>query len=207
MKYKEGDEARFWIHGETTDKLILFATNGRFYTIQCDKISRGRGYGEPLRLFVDLPNDEEILSIFINVPNSKILVVSEDGRGFVVLEENVVAQTKNGKQILNLKKEIKAAVCTPAEGDHIALIGSNRKLIIFPISEIPELPRGRGVTLQRYREGKVSDAICFFKNEGLHWHSGNRVHNQTEILDWLGKRGNAGRIAPRGFPRNNRFTL
>ena len=205
-KYKEGDAARFWVQAETTDKLLVFGTNGRFYTIGCDKLPGGRGFGDPLRLMIDLGNDEDIVALFVHDPARKLLVTSSDGRGFIVSEEAVVAQTRNGKQVLNVSKGIKARVCTPVFGDTIAVIGENRKMVIFPIGEIPEMTRGRGITLQRYKDGGLSDAICFEKKEGLSWRAGDKFRTETDLVTWVNKRGNAGRLAPRGFPRSNKFT-
>ncbi len=206
-KYKEGDSPHFWIYAKSNDKLILFASNGRFYNILCSRIPSGRGFGEPLRLFVDLPNDMNLISLFVYSSKRKILLASSDGRGLIIPEIQTLAQTRTGKQILNLKNGHSARVCTPVEGDHTAIIGENRKLLIIKQDQIPEMLKGRGVTLQRYKEGSLSDAICFDYSKGLSWHSGSRVFTHTDLELWLGKRGGAGRIAPKGFARNNRFTL
>ncbi len=205
-KYKEGDSARFWVHAETTDKLLVFGTNGRFYTIGCDKLPRGRGFGDPVRLMVDLGNEQDIVALFVHSPERKIFVASSDGRGFVVPEEAVVAQTRGGKQVLNVSGKTRAVVCTPAMGDSVAVIGDNRKMVIFPLADVPEMTRGRGITLQRYKDGGLSDAICFEKAEGLTWRTGDKFRSETDLVTWVNKRGNAGRLAPRGFPRSNKFT-
>ncbi|MEK9944741.1 MAG: DNA topoisomerase IV subunit A [Alphaproteobacteria bacterium] len=205
-KYKDGDKARFWIHAETTDKLLVFGSNGRFYTLACDKLPGGRGFGDPVRLMVGLGNDEDIVALFVHAADRRILVASSDGRGFIVPEEAVVAQTKGGKQVLNVSGKNKARVCTPAEGDSVAVIGENRKMVIFPIEDIPEMTRGRGITLQRYKDGGLSDAICFVKDEGLTWRTGGKFRTETDLVTWVNKRGNAGRLAPRGFSRTNTFT-
>ncbi len=206
IKYKDGDGPRFWVHAETTDKVLLFATNGRFYTLACDRLPGGRGHGEPVRLSIDLGNDEDLVGLFVHRGGRRILVASTAGRGFMVEEDQVVAQTKSGKQVLNLQGDVEAQVCTPADGDSLAVIGDNRKLVVFPLAELPVMARGRGVLLQRYRDGGLSDAIAFDAAAGLTFHSGARVHTIDDPTQWLGKRGNAGRLAPRGFPRNNRFT-
>ncbi len=205
-KYKDGDGPRFWIQAETTDKLLMFATNGRFYTIACDKLPGGRGFGDPVRLMVDLANDQDVVSLFVHDPARRILVASSDGRGFIVPEESVVAQTKGGRQVLNVSGDNEAAVCTPADGDSVAVIGDNRKMVIFPIAEVPEMTRGRGITLQRYKDGGLSDAICFVKKEGLTWRTGGKFRTETDLVSWVNKRGNAGRLAPRGFAVSNKFT-
>jgi topoisomerase IV subunit A len=205
VKYKEGDRARFVLTGQSTDKLLLFATNGRFYTLAVDKLPGGRGHGEPVRLMLDLGNDQELVQLLIHKPGRKLLVAAADGRGFVVPEDEVVAQTRAGKQVLNLAEGVEAAVCTPAEGDHVAVIGENRKLIIFELSELPEMGRGRGVTLQKYKDGGLADAKVFSLAEGLSWRSGERTRTETDLQPWIGKRAQAGRLPPNGFPKGNRF--
>ncbi|MCH8183396.1 MAG: DNA topoisomerase IV subunit A [Proteobacteria bacterium] len=206
IKYKEGDRGRFWIHAETTDKLLLFGTNGRFYTLAGDKLPRGRGQGEPIRLSIDLGNDQDIVNLFVHRPGRKILLASTEGRGFVVEEDSVVAQTRSGKQVLNVREDAEAKVCTPVTGDLLAVIGENRKILVTDLAEIPVMTRGRGITLQRYKDGGLSDAIVFDGGQGLTFHSGGRAHTIDDLAPWRGKRGNAGRLAPRGFPRSNKFT-
>ncbi|MAG98119.1 MAG: DNA topoisomerase IV subunit A [Alphaproteobacteria bacterium] len=206
-KYKEGDRGRFWISAETTDKLVLFATNGRFYTIPCDRIQRGRGHGEPVRLMLDLGNDEDIVELRLHSPGRRLLVAASDGRGFVVEEDATIAQTRSGKQVLNVRGDIEARVCAevPEGADSLALIGENRKLLIIPLDDVPTMTRGRGVTLQRYKDGGLNDAQAFNKADGLTWRSGERTRTETDLLAWLGKRGAAGRLPPKGFSRANRF--
>ncbi|MGF1611669.1 MAG: DNA topoisomerase IV subunit A [Kiloniellales bacterium] len=205
-KYKEGDRARFALHAMTTDKLLLFATNGRFYTLGVDKLPGGRGFGEPVRLMVDLPNDQEIVAMGVYHPEVQLLVASSGGRGFVVPMEEAVAQTKNGKQVLNLADDEEAAACTPVAGDHVAVIGDNRKLLVFPLEELPVMGRGRGVILQRYKDGGLSDTKTFTLAEGLTWAAGaGRVRTETDLRAWIGKRGQSGRLPPTGFPKSNKF--
>ena len=206
VRYKEGDGERFVFHAETTDKLLVFGTNGRFYAIGVDKLPGGRGFGEPLRLMFDMPSDHDIAALQIFKPERKLLVASSDGRGFVVAEKEVFAQTRAGKQVLNVSGSNEAKVCVPAEGDTVAVIGENRKLIIFDAGELPEMTRGRGVILQRYKDGGLSDAFVFNKADGLQWKSGERTRTETQLRDWIGKRAQAGRLPPKGFPRNNRFS-
>jgi topoisomerase-4 subunit A len=206
VKYKEGDRARFITRAYTTDKLVLFATNGRFYTIGVDKLPGGRGFGEPVRLLIDLQNDQEVVTQFVHEPERKLLVASTDGRGFLVAEDELIAQTRNGKQVLNLAAGAEAFLCTPADGDAVAVIGENRKLLVFPLAELPEMARGRGVMLQRYREGGLSDAKVFRLSEGLTWQiGGGRSRTETDLRPWLGKRAQAGRLPPSGFPKSNKF--
>jgi topoisomerase-4 subunit A len=205
LKYKEGDAERFVLKAETTDKLLVFGTNGRFYTIGVDKLPGGRGNGEAIRLMIDLGNDQDIVNLLIHKPGRKLLVAASDGRGFVVGENEVVAQTRNGKQALNLKDKTVARVCVPAEGDTVALVGENRKMLIFPIKELPVMTRGRGITLQRYKDGGLSDATVFNKADGLSWKLGENTRTETDLTTWIGKRAQAGRMAPRGFAKANKF--
>jgi topoisomerase-4 subunit A len=204
--YKEGDQGRFWFHAESTDKLILFGTDGRAYTLNCDRLPRGRGHGEPVRLMVDLANDREIVVLFVYRPGTKLVVAASDGRGLIVAADAIVGDRRAGKQVLNLAAEAVAAACAPAVGDSVAVIGGNRKLLVFPLVELPEMARGRGVRLQRYHEGGLSDVQVFDQRQGMSWvDTGGRRHVEAELKNWIGKRGQAGRIAPRGFNRNNKF--
>ncbi|MCP4330829.1 MAG: DNA topoisomerase IV subunit A [Alphaproteobacteria bacterium] len=204
-KYKEGDRARFILNAQTTDRLLVFGTNGRFYTLGVDKLPGGRGHGEPIRLMCDLGNDQDIVALFVHRPDRKLLVASSDGRGFLVPEEVVAAQTRAGKQVLNVPSGAEAQTCTVAEGDHAAVIGDNRKLLIFPLDELPVMTRGRGVILQRYKQGGLSDIAVFTLADGIACRTGDRTRTFTDISDWVGKRGQAGRLPPAGFPRSNRF--
>ena len=205
-KYKEGDRERFKVTAETTDKLVIFATNGRFYTLGCDKLPRGRGFGEPLRLMIDLGNDQDIIAVFVHQADRRLLVASSDGRGFVVGETDVIAQKRQGKQVLNLGAGGEAAICAVVDGDTVAVIGDNRKLLLFSLDDVPVMTRGRGVILQRYRDGGLADAKTFKRADGLTWRSGDRTRTQGELADWLGTRGQSGRLPPTGFPRSNRFS-
>ena len=205
VKYKEGDRERFVLPAETTDRILIFATNGRFYTLGADRLPGARGHGEPLRLMVDLPNDQDVVALFVHRPGERLVVASADGRGFVVSEDDVVAQTRNGKQVLNLGKQAEAAACAPVRGDAVAVIGENRKILAFPLSELPEMSRGRGVKMQSYRDGGLSDVATFELKKGLSWKTGAGIRTETDLEGYLGRRGQAGRVAMRGFPRSNRF--
>ena len=207
LKYKEGDRGRFIVPAQTTDKLVLFATNGRFYTLGCDKLPGGRGHGEPLRLMIDLSNEHDIVEMFVHQPGRKMLIASDQGRGFVVDEDSVIAQTRNGKQVMNVKDGVEASRCLliKPEQDAVAVIGENRKLLVFQLDEVPEMTRGQGVILQRYKDGGLADIICFKQEDGLSWPTGERVRTETDLTPWRGKRASAGRMPPRGFPRSNRF--
>jgi topoisomerase IV subunit A len=206
VKYKDGDRGKFILHAETTDRLLLFATNGRFYTIPCDKLPGGRGFGEPVRLMIDLTNDHDIIGMFLYKPEMKYLAASSAGRGFVVRSEDVVAQTKGGKQILNVKGDDEAVAICVVAGDSIAVIGKNRKLLLFPLDEVPEMTRGRGVILQRYKDGGLVDIKTFTKAEGLSWKTGGKTRTETDLMAWEGKRAQAGRLPPKGFSRTNKFS-
>ena len=206
LKFKDGDGPRFLIHAETTDKLLLFGSNGRFYTLPGSSLPGGRGMGEPVRLIVDLPNEAETLALFIHKPEGKLLVASTAGDGFVVAEADCLAQTRSGKQVLNTKEGVKAAICRPVQGDCIAVVGENRKLLVFPLAELPEMARGKGVRLQAYKDGGLSDAITFTRADGLSWKDpAGRTRTETDLEEWSAPRAKSGRMAPRGFPRNNRF--
>ena len=206
LKFKDGDGPRFIFHAETTDKLLLMGANGRFYTLGCSTLPGGRGMGEPVRLIVDLPNEAEMVAMFLHKPGRKLLVASSAGDGFVVAEDDVIAQTRTGKQVLNVKGDVKASICTPVAGDHVACVGENRKVLVFPIEELPEMGRGKGVRLQKYKDGGLNDATTFVRAEGLSWlDPAGRTRTETELDEWTGKRASAGRMAPRGFPRDNKF--
>jgi len=206
QKFKDGDSARFAFHAETTDKILLIAANGRFYTLLGASLPGGRGMGEPVRLMVDLPNDTEIVDLTIFRPGEKLLVASTAGDGFVVVSDEVLAQTRSGKQVLSLGAGVKTALCRRVAGDWVAVVGDNRKLLVFPLSELPEMAKGKGVRLQKYKDGGLSDATTFVKAAGLAWKDpAGRTRTETDLTEWEGARAGVGRMAPRGFPRDNRF--
>jgi topoisomerase-4 subunit A len=205
FKFKDGDQLKTTLRCATTDKVLLFATNGRFFTLGGDKFPRGRGHGEPLRLMVELPNDADIVTMLPYRPATRLLVASNGGKGFLVKSEEVLAQTRSGKQILNLVDGERAAFCLKPDGDTVAIIGENRKLLLFKLDEIPEMTRGRGVILQKYRDGGTADIRLFNLAEGLSWQWGEKTRTETNLSPWLGKRATLGRMPPVGFPRNNRF--
>ncbi|HEY3916768.1 MAG TPA: DNA topoisomerase IV subunit A [Stellaceae bacterium] len=210
FKYKEGDEARFAVETTTADKLLIFASNGRFYTLDAGKLPSARGHGEPVRLMIDLDNEHDLVALFPYKPGAKLLLAASDGRGFVVPADEVVAQTRSGKQALNLGANdkgggAKAVVVAPVEGDTVAVVGDNHKLLLFPLAEMPEMSRGRGVILQRYHDGGLADAKVITAAEGLSWRSGERTRTEMDLDTWRGARASAGRIAPRGFPQSNKF--
>jgi topoisomerase-4 subunit A len=206
IKYKDGDKEHFLLKAETTDKLLVFTSLGRFYTLSVDKLPGGRGHGDPLRLLIDLAPEEAVIDLFLHSPGEdvNILVTSADGRGFITSRSSLVALTRGGKQILNVEGT-SAALCREVKGDHIAIIGKNRKLLIFKVSEIPEMTRGKGVILQRYKGGGVSDIKFFNIEQGLSWKIGEKTRVEINLFPWLGKRGQGGKLPPIGFPRTNKF--
>ena len=207
LKYKDGDGPAFIFHAETTDRLLVLGSNGRFYTVSCANLPGGRGMGEPLRLMVDLPNEAAIVTMFTYTAGTKLLVASSAGDGFIVPQDDVIAQTRTGKQVLNVKGDSVASVCRVVKGDHIAVVGENRKVLIFSIEELPEMGRGKGVRLQKYKDGGLSDATTFNLEEGLSWlDPAGRTRTENDLAEWIAKRASAGRMAPRGFPRDNKFT-
>ena len=207
LKFKDGDASRFVFHAETTDRLLAFGSNGRFYTVSAANLPGGRGMGEPLRLMVDLPNEVQIVDLFIHKVGRKLLLASSSGDGFVVPEDDVVAQTRSGKQVLNVRGETQALICKPVTGDSVAVVGENRKVLVFALDELPEMGRGKGVRLQKDKDGGLSDATTFTRAEGLSWlDPAGRTRTETALEEWTGKRASAGRMAPRGFPRDNKFT-
>lgn len=205
VRYKDGDKEGFIFPAQTTDKIILFASNGRFYTVGGDKLPAGRGFGEPIRLMIDLPNEADIITTFIWSEGAKYVVASKGGRGFIIEAKDLIAQTKTGKQVLNVDAQ-GAALCqiVPEGSDHIAVIGQNRKLLVYPMDEMPIMGRGKGVILQRYKDGGISDIKAFKMADGLTFKYGSGERSEDVSL-WLGKRASVGRMPPNGFPRNNKF--
>jgi len=206
--FKQDDRLKLSFFAETTSKLLMFATNGRFYTLEGAKLPGGRGHGEPVRLFIDLEQEGDIVTMFPFQGGRKFIAASHQGRGFVVSEDEVLGTTRKGKQVLNVKAPDEARAVTVVEGEQVAVIGENRKMVIFPIEQLPEMSRGSGVRLQRYKDGGLSDVKTFKGAEGLTWTDGaGRAFSLTlkEMSDWRGNRADAGRLAPKGFPRSNRF--
>ena len=208
LDFKQGDGLKLALRAQTTDRLVLFATNGKFFTLEAGELPGGRGHGEPLRLMVDLEANNDFVAMFKHDPSRKLLVASHQGYGFIVAEEEVIASTRKGKQILNVATGDEASVCVPVDGDMVASVGENRKLLIFPLDELSEMARGKGVILQRFADGGVSDVRVFAKKEGLTWlDSAGRTFTLAwaDLKDWAGQRAQAGRVVPKGFPRSNKF--
>ena len=210
IKFKEGDGAAFAFHAYTTDKIMVAASDGRFYTLSPDKLPGGRGFGEPLRLMIDLAEGTEIVALAVSKPDAKLLLAASDGRGFVVEAGDVLAETRKGRQVVNLKAGAKLSIvrAIPPGDDMIAVIGDNRKLVVFDLAELPVMARGQGVTLQRYKDGGLADARSFVMAQGLSWAMGGataRTRTESDLTFWKGARGSAGRLPPTGFPRDNKF--
>lgn len=207
LKYKEGDYEQFVFEAQTTDKIVAFASNGRFYTIAGDKLPAGRGFGEPVRLLVEIPTDADIVEMMVWSPDQKLLLANREGKGFIVSSNDVLAQTKNGKQIMSVDDNGDAIICRVIDKTHthIATIGNNRKMLVFPINQIPELNKGKGVILQKLKDAELSDVKTFILKEGLTFLSGTREMSVSNTKEWLGERAQAGKLPPNGFPRSNRF--
>ncbi len=210
LEFKQGDELKRIIHAQTTDKLIIFATNGKFYTLEANQLPGGRGHGEPVRIMIDMEENTDFVEVFVHEPGRKLLIASTAGHGFVVPEDEVLASTRKGKQVLNVDGPDEAKVCVPIPPgtDYLATIGDNRKMLIFPLEEVNEMTRGKGVILQRIKDGVLIDARPFIRKEGLTWlDAAGRLFTLPwgEVSDWAGQRSQAGRIAPKGFPRSNKF--
>ena len=205
FKFKDDDALQLAIHAQTTDKIVLFDTSGKFFNISGSEIPSGRGFGQPLRLMIDLGNNDNICAMFPYEPKANYIIASTDGKGFMVDENHLLAQTRNGRKIMNLADGETAIFCKKIVGDMIAIVGENRKLLIFPIEEIPSMARGRGVTLQKYKDGKLSDIQIFKKEEGFIFDKNTATKTETELLTWLGHRGQVGKLVPFGFLKSNKF--
>jgi len=208
LSFKEGDSLKLAFHAQTTDKILVFTTGGKFYTIGADRLPGGRGHGEPIRIMVDMETDQDIVTAFVHEPKRKLLLASHQGNGFLVSEDEAVANTRKGRQVMNVKNPDEARFCIPTTGDHVAIVGENRKLLVFALSEIPEMTRGKGVRLQKYKSGGVLDLKTFAMEAGLTWQdSADRTFTRTqaELSEWIGSRATAGRMVPKGFPRTGKF--
>jgi topoisomerase-4 subunit A len=205
LRFKEGDALKYALHAETTDRIVVLATNGKAFTIKPDAIPRGRGDGQPVRLLLDLTNEDEVVTLFVHRDGLRYLLAAQDGKGFVVKAEDLLAEKRTGKQVLVLEPGRQAAACVPAEGDMVAVIGDNRRLLVFPLDQVPEMARGRGVQLQGYRDGGLADVQVFDRKAGLRWRYGGGFRMEVDLREWQGNRAGAGRPPPQGFPRSNRF--
>jgi topoisomerase-4 subunit A len=208
LTFKEGDKLKLAFHAQTTDRVLVFTTNGKFFLIGADRLPGGRGHGEPIRIIVDLENDADIVTAFVHDPNRKLLLISNEGYGFVVPEAETAANTRKGKQVLNVKAPDEAKLCMPVNGDTLAIVGENRKMLVFALAEVPEMVRGKGVRLQKYKDGGVVDARTFAIDQGLTWQDTAErtfTRSKDELAEWLGARASSGRTVPKGFPRTGKF--
>jgi topoisomerase IV subunit A len=208
LDFKQGDSLRRAVKASTTDKMLLMATNGKVFTLAADQLPGGRGHGEPVRLMVDLEENHAFVEMFVHQPGRKLLIAGTSGHGFIVPEDEVVAMTRKGKQVLNVDEPAEACTCVPVDGDTVACIGENRKMLVFPLAEVNEMTRGKGTILQRFKDGGLSDARVFAKKDGLTWldpAGRNFTLPMAELRDWVGQRAQSGRLAPRGFPKSNKF--
>ncbi|WP_420142579.1 DNA gyrase subunit A, partial [Sphingomonas sp.] len=210
LKFKEGDGPAFAFHAQTTDKLLLVAASGRVFTLAADRLPGGRGFGEPVRLMVDLEGEAGIVALVPVRAGQRLLFAASDGKGFVARAEEITAETRKGRQVVNLRTgaNLRVVHAIAADDDYVAAIGDNRKLLVFPLAEVPEMTRGQGAQIQRYRDGGLSDAITFRFADGLSWPMGGdsgRTRTEAELGPWRAARGAAGRMPPTGFPRDNRF--
>ncbi|MBV9537706.1 MAG: DNA topoisomerase IV subunit A [Acidisphaera sp.] len=205
LRFKEGDRLRLMLPCQTTDRLCLFATNGRAYTLKAGELPRGRGDGQPIRVALEMTNEDDVCALLIPAEGARYLVASTAGRGFLVVGDDLFAEKRTGKQVLNLRPGEEAKLCVPAGGDHVAVVGENNKLLIFPLEQVPAMARGQGVLLQRYRDGGLRDAWVFRLADGLSWRQGERTRTETDLRPWLGTRAQAGHLPPRGFPRSGRI--
>jgi topoisomerase IV subunit A len=210
LKFKEGDGPAFAFHAQTTDKLLLVAANGRVFTLAADKLPGGRGFGEPVRLMIDLEGDAAIAALLPARSGERLLLAASDGKGFVAKVDEIVGETRKGRQVVNLRSgaSLQVVRLIAPQDDYVAIVGENRKLVVFPLTELPEMTRGQGTQLQRYRDGGLSDAITFRFADGLSWPMGGdsgRTRTESELGPWRAARGAAGRMPPTGFPRDNRF--
>ncbi|MGD9802708.1 MAG: DNA topoisomerase IV subunit A [Hyphomicrobiaceae bacterium] len=208
VDFKQGDALKRAVKASTTDKVLVFATNGKFYTLDASHLPGGRGHGEPLRLMVDIEETADFVEIFVHQAGRKLIVASTSGHGFLVAEDEVMASTRKGKQVLNVDAPFEARVCVPAAGDHIATVGDNRKMLVFALADVNEMARGKGVYLQRFKDGALSDVRVFAKTDGLTWlDAAGRTYTLSwgDLKDWVGERAQSGRVVPKGFPRSNKF--
>jgi topoisomerase-4 subunit A len=205
LRFKEGDKLKLLVPCQTTDRLVLFATNGRAYTLKAADLPRGRGDGQAVRLAADLTNEDDVVALFVPAEGTRYLVASAGGRGFLVPAADLLAEKRTGKQVLHLRPGEEAVLCVPADGDMVAVVSSARKLLVFPLEQVPEMARGAGVILQRAKDGTLLDARVFARAEGLTWRLGEKTRTETDIRPWLGERGQSGRAPPSGFPRSGRL--
>ena len=208
VSFKGDDKLKTSFFAETTSKILVLASDGKVFTIDASKLPGGRGQGEPIRLMADIDESASIVAVWAYAAGTKRLIVASDGNGFLIGEDDLLSSTRKGRAVLNVGEKTQAALIVPAQGDHVAVIGENRKLLVFPIAQLNEMARGKGTRLQRYKDGGISDAKVFALADGLQWKdSAGRTFTvvKADLTDWMGNRAEAGRLPPKGFPKNNRF--
>jgi topoisomerase-4 subunit A len=208
LQFKGDDSLQTAFFAETTSKALVLASNGKVFTLDVGKLPGGRGFGEPLRLMADIDEGEDVVCVMPYVAGQKMLIISSDGRGFAVTQDDMLSSTRKGRAVLNVDAPDKARVLVPADGDHVAIMGENRKMLVFKLADVPEMARGKGVRLQKYKDGGISDARVFALKDGLTWTDSagrNFTVDKAELKDWIGARSDAGRLPPKGFPKNNKF--
>ena len=205
FKFKDDDALQIALHAQTTDKLVIMDSSGKFFNVAANEIPSGRGFGQPLRLMIDVANNDEVVSMFVFEPKASYLIASKRGYGFIIDENHIIAQTRNGRKIMNVSEGDAAMFCLKVTGDMVAIVGDNRKLLVFKSEEIPTLARGRGVGLQKYKDGGLSDIQFFNEADGFSFNRSGGVSTEKELLTWLGHRAQVGKLVPFGFPKNNKF--
>jgi len=208
LVFKGDDALEASFFAQTTSKILVVASNGKVFTLEAAKLPGGRGHGEPIRLFLDIDEDATIVQVLLHVSGEELLLIANDGRGFIVTQDDLLSATRKGRAVLSIEAPARLSIVVASKGDHVAIVGENRKMLVFPINEAPHMSRGKGVRMQRYKDGGVADAKTFSLKDGLSWvDAAGRVFtlNKTDLKEWIGHRAEAGRLPPRGFPRNNRF--
>ena len=205
FKFKDDDALLFAIHAQTTDKIVILDNKGKFFTIAANDVPSGRGFGQPLRLMIDLANNDEVVAMFVYEPKTNYLIASDKGYGFVADENHILAQTRQGRRIMNVADGENVKFCLKMDGDYIAVVGENRRLLVFKAEEVPAMARGHGVLLQKYKDGNIADIQVFKGEEGFSYNRAGGISTEKELITWLGHRAQVGKLVPFGFPKNNKF--
>ncbi|MBR1600859.1 MAG: DNA topoisomerase IV subunit A, partial [Alphaproteobacteria bacterium] len=205
FKFKDDDTLAFAIHAQTTDKIVILDNKGKFFNISANDIPSGRGFGQPLRLMIDLANNDEVVSMFVYEQKTSYLLASDKAYGFIVDENHILAQTRNGRKIMNVADDENVKFCVKITGDYAAIVGDNRKLLVFKTEEIPTMARGHGVLLQKYRDGHITDIQIFKGEDGFSYNRSGGVSTEKELITWFGHRAQVGKLVPFGFPKSNKF--
>ena len=205
FKFKDDDALLYAIHAQTTDKIVLLDNKGKFFNVAAKDIPSGRGFGQPVRLMIDLANNDEVISMFVYEQGVNYLIASDKGYGFIVDENHLLAQTRSGRKIMNVADGENMKFCLPMTGDYVAVVGENRRLLVFKAEEIPTMARGHGVLLQKFKDGNISDIQIFKGEDGFSYNRAGGISTEKELIGWLGHRAQIGKVVPFGFPKNNKF--